>query len=177
MQRSYPSVTVIRPIRGLDAGCRENTLALLHQHYAGQRETLFVFDSSSDAGLPIVSELIRGRRDARIIIAGPPPPHRTGKLNAMICAMAQAKGELIAFNDSDTRPAPWLLRELVDALMTNPLAGSSFAPVVTHRAPHTAGETGYSLLVNAWCTGRGAAARAAGPMEQLPFIMRASSWC
>jgi ceramide glucosyltransferase len=164
-----PSITVIRPIRGLDAGCRENTLALLDQDYPGERQTLFVFDSANDPALPVVAQVLREHGEGEIVIAGAPPPRRTGKLNAMIVALGRAKGELIAFNDSDTRPPKDLLRCLADALLDDPKAGATFAPVVTHRAPLTAGEVGYALLVNAWYGP--SAALAAGSRDELPFIM------
>jgi ceramide glucosyltransferase len=167
--RVHPAVTVIRPIRGLDAGCRENTLALLDQAYPGGTEFLFVFDTPGDPGLPVVEQILKERGTGRIVIAGAPPPQRTGKLNAMIVAMQQARGELIAFNDSDTRPPPDLLRTLVDALLDDPKAGDTFAPVVTQDAPKNSGETCYALLVNAWYGP--AAAEAAGPDGAMPFIM------
>ncbi|MBL8953279.1 MAG: glycosyltransferase [Myxococcaceae bacterium] len=168
----YPSITVIRPIRGLDAGCKENTIALLEQVYPGEVQTLFVFDHVGDPALPLVSELVRtlpSGKNAQVLIAGPPPPQRTGKLNAMICGLAHARGELIAFNDSDTRPTPYLLRLLADALMSRPGIGCTFTPVVTHRPPVTVGEAGYALLVNSWYGPSVTAA--AGPRGELPFIM------
>lgn len=168
----YPSITVIRPIRGLDPGCRENTLALLEQVYPGEVQTLFVFDHVGDPALPIVSEIVRTLpcgKNAQVLIAGPPPPQRTGKLNAMICGLNAARGELIAFNDSDSRPTPYLLRVLADELMSNPKIGCTFTPVVTHRAPQTAGEAGYTLLVNSWYGP--AVSAAAGESGELPFIM------
>src|SRR3954469_11215120 len=76
----YPSITVIRPIRGLDPGCRENTLALLNQVYPGTRQTIFVFDSNTDPAWAVVKEAVRDSingRDARLLVAGPPPPERT----------------------------------------------------------------------------------------------------
>ncbi|MBK7864434.1 MAG: glycosyltransferase [Archangiaceae bacterium] len=171
-RESYPSITVIRPIRGLDPGCKENTLALLEQVYPGEVQTLFVFDHVGDPALPIVSELVRtspAGRNAQVLIAGPPPPSRTGKLNAMICGLQHARGELIAFNDSDSRPTPYLLRLLADELLADEKIGCTFTPVVTHRAPMTAGEAGYTLLVNAWYGPSVAAAT--GPRGELPFIM------
>lgn len=171
-RKRYPSITVIRPIRGLDPGCKENTLALLEQVYPGEVQTLFVFDHVGDPALPLVSELVRtlpGARNAQVLIAGPPPPHRTGKLNAMICGLEHARGELIAFNDSDSRPTPYLLRLLADELLSDPGIGCTFTPVVTHRAPVTIGEAGYTLLMNAWY---GPSVTAAGGASgELPFIM------
>jgi ceramide glucosyltransferase len=169
---SYPSVTVIRPIRGLDPGCEENTLALLEQAYPGEQETVFVFDSTEDPAWPVVQRVVAGCKAgqrARLMTAPARPPQRTGKLNAMIAALAGARGELIAFNDSDTRPGPDLLRQLVDALLDDPEAGDTFAPVMTHGAPASAGDTGYALLVNAWYGP--AAAQLLGPGDRMPFIM------
>src|SRR5262252_5459321 len=152
---TYPSVTLIRPMRGLDVGARENILALLDTVYPGPLEILFVFDNESDPGFPLVRELIQQHpRQApgriEILMAGTPPPGRTGKLNAMLLGAREAKGELLAFGDSDTRPEPRLLQQLVEALLADPRAGSSFAPIVAAADAPTPGDIGYGLLVNAW---------------------------
>ncbi|HEX6245747.1 MAG TPA: glycosyltransferase, partial [Polyangiales bacterium] len=168
--RAYPSLTVIRPIKGLDAGARENTEALLAQDYPGPLQTLFVLDSSADPAYPLVSELVAASgKDARVLLAGSRPARRTGKLHAMIAGMAQAEGELIAFSDSDSRPAPGLLRQLADELAARPEAGSSFAPAVTLGDPRTFSEMVYGLMINSWYGA--AAAEVAGEKRELPFIM------
>lgn len=166
----FPSVTVIRPIKGLDVGCRENTEALLAQDYPGELETLFVFDSANDPAYPLVAELVAAsRKNARIVFAGARPARRTGKLNAMIHAFAHARGELVAFNDSDSRPSPRLLRELVEELRARPEAGATFAPAVTAGRPDSFAEVVYGLMINSWYGA--AAAELAGARRELPFIM------
>src|SRR6185369_11962781 len=116
----YPSVSVIRPVRGADVGARENFIAALDTGYPGDVETLFVFDDEHDPGLPIARQVVREHNEsfrhgsAAVLVAGAPPPARTGKLNAMIVGAARARGSLIAFGDSDTRPDRELLRELVE---------------------------------------------------------------
>ncbi|MBS1152222.1 MAG: ceramide glucosyltransferase [Myxococcaceae bacterium] len=168
----YPSLTVIRPVRGLDPGCHENTLALLDQHYPGALQTLFVFDSELDPAWPVVKEAVRqaeGIHDAQVLISGAPPATRTGKLNAMIYGLGFARGELVAFSDSDTRPAPDLVRLLVEELLVDPEAGDTFAPVVMNGEARTAGDAGQALLLNGWYGT--SAARAAAPTGSLPFIM------
>jgi hypothetical protein len=40
----YPSLTVVRPIKGVDSGLEENLAAALDHGYPGEVETLFVFD-------------------------------------------------------------------------------------------------------------------------------------
>src|SRR5215471_733352 len=170
----YPSVTLVRPMRGLDVGARENILALLDTSYPGALEILFVFDAESDPGWPLVRELIQQRPRTPpdridVLFAGSPPPGRTGKLNAMILAARQAEGELLAFGDSDTRPDPHLLRQLVEALEADPKAGASFAPIVAAADAPTAGDVGYGLLVNAWYGP--SVELAAGRHREFPFIM------
>ena len=170
----YPSVTVIRPIRGLDVGARENILALLDSAYPGELEILCILDSKDDPAYPLVSELIQSRRSnprtrAAVLLADAPPPGRTGKLNAMLLGAREAKGELIAFSDSDTRPRADLLSKLVELLLSGPRIGAVFAPIVAVVDSPTVGDVGYALLVNAWYSP--AVALVAGTQGELPFIM------
>jgi ceramide glucosyltransferase len=172
----HPSVSVIRPVRGADVGARENFEAALDTGYPGEVETLFVFDDESDPGLPIAREVVRAHAAsgkpgrAAVVVAGAPPPARTGKLNAMIVGAARARGSLIAFGDSDTRPDRELLRELVETLVTSRRAGSAFAPVVIDDAARGAGDVLYALMQNALYAPL--AARAAAEADgALPFIM------
>jgi len=172
--RSYPSVTIVRPIRGLDVGARENVLALLDTDYPGELEIFFALDSEADPAYSLVRAAILERKDVPrtrvdVLIAGPPPKGRTGKLNAMLLGTQKARGELLAFNDSDTRPPPELLRALVDALFSNPRAGATFAPIVARADAPRVGDVGYALLVNAWYSP--SVAFVAGPQGELPFIM------
>lgn len=171
---AYPSVTLVHPIRGLDVGADANIEATLSLDYPGALDHVFVFDDAAEPALPLVQEAIARRLAggspvaARILIAGPPPPTRTGKLNAMILADAIAEAELLAVCDSDTRPAPEALRRLVDALLETRDAGSAFAPVVVPTA-ETAGDVGYALMLNALYGPEAAAAAARA--HELPFIM------
>lgn len=151
---SYPSVTVVRPIRGLDVGADENVRAALDHGYPGDVETIFVFDDEGEPAVPLVRAAIArhatagGAGSARIAFCGPPPPGRTGKLNAMICGLRQAQGDLVAFADSDIRSDRDTLRVLVETLLSAPDAGAAFAPVVVTEPPRTVGDTGYALLLN-----------------------------
>jgi ceramide glucosyltransferase len=174
-RKHYPSVTVIRPVRGKDVGAAENFAAALDTGYPGEVETLFIFDDDSDPGLPIaravVAEHIAAGRPghADVVVAGSPPPGRTGKLNAMVVGQRIARGELIAFGDSDTRPDHNVLRGIVDTLLDSDDNGSAFAPVLVHKPPQAAGDVLYALMQNALYSPL--AAWASGERRELPFIM------
>jgi ceramide glucosyltransferase len=166
----YPSVTVVRPVRGRDVDAEENFAAALDTGYPGPVETIFVIDDETDPAYPLLLEVVaRDRARARIIIAGSPPPGRTGKLNAMIAGLEEAHGELVAFGDSDTRPDRDVLRVAVETLLSEPNAGSAFAPVVVANASRTAGDSGYALLIDALYGP--AVALASRPSGDVPFIM------
>lgn len=172
---TYPSISIIRPVRGLDVGAEANLRAALDTGYPGPVETLFVFDDADDPAVPVARRVVAqhraagGRGAVDILFAGVGPPRRTGKLHAMIVGMQRARGTLIGFGDSDTRPAPGLLTALVDALAASPDVGATFAPVVVVDGPQTSGDVGYALMLDGLYGP--AAARAAGARGRLPFIM------
>lgn len=174
--QSYPSLTVIRPIKGIDSGLRENVIAGFQDDYPGELETLFVFDDEEDPAVRIVREVIKERKaeglfaDAQILFSGQPPRNRTGKLNAMIEAMASAHHTLIAFVDSDIRQAPGDLSRLVATLLGDDGAGSAFPTVVSAATPHTLGDVGYAVMVNGLYE-PSALATAHRANGTLPFIM------
>jgi ceramide glucosyltransferase len=150
----YPSLSVVRPVRGLDVEALDNLRAALDTGYPGPLETLFVLDDAREPALPLIRQAIaeakrtRGTVDARVIFSGQPPAGRTGKLNAMIAGLAQARGELVAFADSDIRPDRSALRILVGTLLSRQDHGAAFAPVVAALPPKTLGDAGYALLIN-----------------------------
>lgn len=173
---SYPSVTVIRPIKGVDSGVEDNLRAAFNHDYPGSIETFFVFDDASEPTVALVEKILGENRakginpDARILFSGHPPKNRTGKLNAMIAGYTEARHELIAFIDSDMRQAPDSLKMLVETLLEDDRAGSAFPPVSSSAPPLTAGDVGYALMVNGLYE-PAALATAHANQGGLPFIM------
>jgi len=168
-----PSISVIRPVRGLDIGAEDNIRAFLDMEYPGRLELLFVVDSEEDPAHAAIRRLVAEHptRASRVelLLSGSPPPQRTGKLNAMLVGVAAATGELLAFNDSDSRPSKDLLGRLVSELLARPDCGCTFAPVVAAAERPTAGDVGYELLMNAWYGPT--VSWAAEPRRELDFIM------
>lgn len=173
---SYPSLTVVRPIKGLDAGLHLNLRAALDNGYTGPIDTIFVLDHEREPALPLVLDAIRehnasGRPGrARVLFSGEPPPSRTGKLHAMIAGLREAEGELVAFADSDIRPSREALDAAVEALACSAGAGAAFAPVVVSSDLRTAGDAAYALTLDG-IYGGGVAVTALLARGELPFIM------
>ena len=112
-----PSVAVILPVRGLDAGFDENVRALLSQVYPRYR-ILVVADDSADTALLRIQSIAREfPRVAVATILSDASPLR-GKVNALRSALAHLRpeDEVVVFADSDIRPAPDWLRQLVQPL-------------------------------------------------------------
>jgi ceramide glucosyltransferase len=169
--RRWPSVAVLRPIRGVDPGARENLDALLELDYPGSIELVFLLDDANDPSYPIVQAAIAAHptRAARIVLAGAPPRNRTGKIHSMIVGTELVRADVYAFSDSDTRPQPGALRELVALLESDARNGIAFAPTVAVASDAKSGDVGYELLVNAWY---GAALdRLADAGGHVPFAM------
>jgi ceramide glucosyltransferase len=172
----YPSISVIRPVRGADVGAQENYRAALDNGYPGEMETLFVFDDEADAGYPIACQVIRehvaagGKGHAAVLVAGQPPHGVTGKLHAMMYGERHARHELIAFGDSDTRPDQHVLRVTVETLLRTGDAGCAFAPVVVGNPAERAGDVGYATMINSWY-GPAVALTTRRTGGQAPFIM------
>ncbi len=72
----FPSISVIRPVRGADVGAAENYAAALDNGYPGTIETIFALDEADDPGYPIAEKAIadhvalraRGHGSASIIV-------------------------------------------------------------------------------------------------------------
>lgn len=167
----WPSITVVRPIKGLDPGAERNIEALYACRYDGPIRFLFVLDDDRDPAMPIVRSVMERHpeREAQLILAGEPPSNRTGKINKMIIAAEQTTTDIIAFCDSDTRPQPNILEDLVSLLWASPDHGIAFAPAVAVSDDALAGDSGYAILMNAWYGA--AVSRIVGPGGEVPFAM------
>ena len=115
-----PSASVILPCKGLDEGLELNVEALLSQDYP-EYEVIIVTASPDDEAIPVLKEQI-GRslaRRVKLVIAGT-PEERGEKVNNLIEAIGHAdpESEVFVFTDSDCRPHPDWLRQLIAPLST-----------------------------------------------------------
>jgi len=112
-----PSVAMILPVRGLDEGFDQNARALLSQEYPRYR-LLVVADDADDPAAARIQTIARElpRVPVAAIVSDPGPLR--GKVNALRSALAHLRpeDEVVVFADSDIRPAPDWLRQLVQPL-------------------------------------------------------------
>lgn len=137
-QRFTPYASIIAPCRGLDQGLRENLAALFGQDY-GPYEIIFVTDRADDAALPVIAEL-RGEFgneatiQTRVIIAGEATNcgQKVHNLRAAVSEVNQ-QSTVFVFVDSDARPRPSWLRNLVAPLAAEQVGAATgyrwFMPV------------------------------------------------
>jgi ceramide glucosyltransferase len=121
-----PFVSVIAPGRGLEAGLIDNLRPLLTQDYP-RYEVLFVFDDADDPAIRIVDELRRTASvPTRIVIAGPATDSGQKVHNLRVAASEiDTQSEVLVFVDTDARPSPHWLRQLVAPLADETLGAST----------------------------------------------------
>jgi ceramide glucosyltransferase len=172
---AYPSVTVVRPVKGVDVEQEDNFRAALDTGYPGEIETIFVFEDEDDPAYALARDAIEhhrrsgGHGAARIVFAGKPPSGRTGKINNMIAGAAEAKGTFIGFGDSDSRPDTQVLMNLIEHFGADERAGAVFAPAVTPSPPRTPGDVAHHIILNAYALAN--MEIKAGPDRELPFLV------
>lgn len=109
---SYPSVTVIVPVKdGLDL-LRSCLAALTDQDYPRDRLQILVIDNGSKIS---PSTVLPG--DERVQLLSEPT---AGSYRARNTALAHARGELLAFTDADCLPSPDWVRAAATHLTTHP---------------------------------------------------------
>ena len=116
-ERSYlPPVTLLVPCCGLDAGLADNLRAIVLQDYPDLR-VVFIVENEADRAVPVIQSVMAGeKRVTRLVVAGP-ARGRGQKVHNLLTAVATIEDDcVLAFADSDIRPAPDWLVHLVEPL-------------------------------------------------------------
>lgn len=122
----FPPATLIVPCRGLDPGLEENLSAYFSLDYPDV-QMLLVTSDPSDPSVPVMEGWI-GRRPqvaCQILFAGA-ARGRSQKVHNLLFALERLRDQdrVVAFGDSDIRPHPDWLRNLV-APLQDPAVGIS----------------------------------------------------
>ena len=104
-----PSISVLKPLAGVDDGLEENLRSFFEQYYPSF-EILFAVRSPEDPAVAVV-ESLRRRYPAipsRLIVTGE-PPYPNAKVYSLDRMLAAARHNLLVMADSDIRVTPEML--------------------------------------------------------------------
>jgi cellulose synthase/poly-beta-1,6-N-acetylglucosamine synthase-like glycosyltransferase len=141
-----PRLVLILPVRGLDEGFDANVRSILSQSYPRFR-LIAVADDLEDPALARIREISREFPRIPLTPLVSEPTLVPGKVNALRSALAhlEKEDEVVAFADSDIRPAPDWLRQLVQ-----PLADSTVGVATGFRWYVPTRPTFWSLVRAEW---------------------------
>jgi ceramide glucosyltransferase len=103
------SISVLKPLAGVDRGLESNLRTFFEQDYPSF-ELLFAVRDPSDPAVPLVEKLQReySQVPSRLLVTGE-PPYSNAKVYSLDRMLAAAENDLVVMSDSDTRVTPDLL--------------------------------------------------------------------
>lgn len=111
---SPPGVSILKPVKGMDADSYDNFASFCSQRYSGKVQLLFAAASPDDAVIPVIRQLIDDFTDHDITLVVNPALHGPNyKVSNLINAFPQAKHEIIIVCDSDISVEPEYLLSVV----------------------------------------------------------------
>ncbi|HEY0395929.1 MAG TPA: bacteriohopanetetrol glucosamine biosynthesis glycosyltransferase HpnI [Candidatus Elarobacter sp.] len=121
-----PSITVLKPVRGIEPALEQNLRSFCDQRYPSFDVVLGVLDPA-DAALPLLRRVAAEFPDRTTVVAADGVARcRNPKIATLLPLIEHAKGELLVVSDSDMRVTPDYLDAIADAF-DDPRAGAATA--------------------------------------------------
>jgi ceramide glucosyltransferase len=100
-------VTILKPVRGMDAGSYDNFASFCRQEYSGPLQMIFAAAAADDAVIPVIRRLITAFPEHDISLVVNPAIHGPNyKVSNLINAFPRARHDIIIVCDSDIRVTP-----------------------------------------------------------------------
>ncbi len=111
-----PSVSVLKPIRGVDFGSHENFASFCRQEYPDY-EVLFAVNDDGDSAVPVIRRIIAEFPNRKIrLLVGAKHLGANRKVNKLARLAREAQNEVLVLTDGDVRVGPRFLLEVVAPL-------------------------------------------------------------
>jgi ceramide glucosyltransferase len=111
-----PSVSILKPLKGMDPSMMEAFRSHCKQQYAGEYELIFGVARMDDAAVQAVEELKREYPGIAItLVHAPERLGANGKVSTLIQMLPAARHEVILINDSDILVTPHYLERVAAA--------------------------------------------------------------
>jgi ceramide glucosyltransferase len=132
-------VTILKPVKGMDAGSYTNFASFCRQEYSGPLQMIFAAASAEDPVIPVIRRLIADFPQHEIsLVVNPTMYGPNYKVSNLINAFTQVKHGIIIVCDSDIRVPPDYLRSVMShfaepqvGLVTSPYRTSQVHNIAT----------------------------------------------
>lgn len=122
-QHPSPGVSILKPVKGMDADSYSNFASFCRQRYAGKVQLIFAAAAADDPVIPVIRQLMRDFPEHDITLCISPALHGPNyKVSNLINAFPQAVHDIIIVCDSDINVAPGYLQS-VAAHFSDPRTG------------------------------------------------------
>ena len=111
-----PSVSILKPVQGVDFGSYENLKSFCRQEYPDY-EILVALNDDTDPAVPVIRRIIAEFPERRIcLLVGAEHLGANRKVNKLARLAREARHEVLVLTDGDVRVGPHFLREVVAPL-------------------------------------------------------------
>ncbi len=114
----HPSVSILKPVRGLDPEMYESFASHCRQDYPGDYEIIFAAAGAEDPAVEAIERLQREfpERSIRLVLC-PETLGTNGKVSSLVQALPHARFDHVLISDSDILVSPRYLRRIMAGFM------------------------------------------------------------
>ncbi len=115
---SWPPVSVLKPVYGLEKGLLENLRSICRQDYPADYQVVLSVQRLDDPAIPLLRQVEREfGRDRVTVVVADSEPVVNGRIQNLVNGYRAARHDVLVFTDSDVHHRPDYLRAIVAPLL------------------------------------------------------------